>query len=140
MAKKPRPPASIGAKLPTIGEQFGKLDDRIQKIYIAQKANFLELFQRYEDLLRSGACVAWENCSAMNIKQYPQLTFRLPSALVRDLALVARIRSRSKSECLREALKIYCKLYINRPVVEESTFQVSLTTELRTDGLMPRSL
>ena len=32
MAKKPRPPESIGAKLPTIGEQFGKLDDRFQKI------------------------------------------------------------------------------------------------------------
>jgi hypothetical protein len=32
MTKKSRPPASIGAKLPTIGEQFGKLDDRIQKI------------------------------------------------------------------------------------------------------------
>lgn len=32
MTKKPRPPASIGAKLPTIGEQFGRLEDRIQKI------------------------------------------------------------------------------------------------------------
>ena len=32
MAKKPRPPASIGAKLPTIGERFGRLEDRIQKI------------------------------------------------------------------------------------------------------------
>ena len=31
MAKKP-PPASIGAKLPTLGEQFGRLEDRIQKI------------------------------------------------------------------------------------------------------------
>ena len=31
MTKK-RPPASIGAKLPTIGEQFGSLEDRIQKI------------------------------------------------------------------------------------------------------------
>ena len=30
--KKPRPPASIGAKLPTLGEQFGRLEDRIQKI------------------------------------------------------------------------------------------------------------
>jgi hypothetical protein len=32
MTKKPRAPASIGAKLPTIGEQFGRLEDRIQKI------------------------------------------------------------------------------------------------------------
>ena len=32
MAKKTRPPASIGAKLPTIGEQLGRLEDRIQKI------------------------------------------------------------------------------------------------------------
>ena len=32
MPKKTRPPASIGAKLPTIGEQFGRLEDRIQKI------------------------------------------------------------------------------------------------------------
>jgi hypothetical protein len=32
MTKKPRPPASIGAKFPTIGEQFGRLEDRIQKI------------------------------------------------------------------------------------------------------------
>jgi hypothetical protein len=32
MAKKPRPPASIGADVPTIGEQFGKLGDRISKI------------------------------------------------------------------------------------------------------------
>ena len=32
MAKKPRPPASIGAKLPTLGEKFGRLEDRIQKI------------------------------------------------------------------------------------------------------------
>jgi hypothetical protein len=32
MANKPRPPASIGAKLPTIGEQFGRLEDPIQKI------------------------------------------------------------------------------------------------------------
>ena len=31
MTKK-RPPASIGAKLPTLGEQFGRLEDRIQKI------------------------------------------------------------------------------------------------------------
>jgi hypothetical protein len=32
MSKKPRPPASIGAKLPTLGEQFGRLENRIQKI------------------------------------------------------------------------------------------------------------
>jgi hypothetical protein len=32
MAKKPRPPASIGASVPTIGEQFGKMSDRISKI------------------------------------------------------------------------------------------------------------
>jgi len=32
MTKKPRPPASIGANLPTLGEQFGRLEDRIQKI------------------------------------------------------------------------------------------------------------
>jgi hypothetical protein len=32
MTKTPRPPASIGAKLPTIGDQFGRLEDRIQKI------------------------------------------------------------------------------------------------------------
>jgi hypothetical protein len=32
MTKKPRPPASIGAKFPTLGEQFGRLEDRIQKI------------------------------------------------------------------------------------------------------------
>ena len=32
MPKKTRPPASIGAKLPTLGEQFGRLEDRIQKI------------------------------------------------------------------------------------------------------------
>ena len=32
MAKKTRPPSSIGANVPTIGEQFGKLSDRIQKI------------------------------------------------------------------------------------------------------------
>ena len=32
MAKKSRPPSSIGAKLPTLGEQFGRLEDRIQKI------------------------------------------------------------------------------------------------------------
>ena len=32
MAKKPRPPASIGASIPTIGEQFGKLSDRAQTI------------------------------------------------------------------------------------------------------------
>jgi len=32
MAKKPRLPASIGADVPTIGEQFGKLGDRISKI------------------------------------------------------------------------------------------------------------
>jgi hypothetical protein len=32
MTKKQRPPASIGAKLPTLGEQFGRLEDRIQKI------------------------------------------------------------------------------------------------------------
>jgi len=32
MSKKIRPPASIGAKVPTIGEQFGRLEDRIQKI------------------------------------------------------------------------------------------------------------
>ena len=31
MSKK-RPPASIGANLPTLGEQFGRLEDRIQKI------------------------------------------------------------------------------------------------------------
>ena len=32
MSRKPRPQASIGAKLPTIGEQFGRLEDRVQKI------------------------------------------------------------------------------------------------------------
>ena len=32
MTKKSRPPSSIGAKLPTIGEQFGRLEDRILKI------------------------------------------------------------------------------------------------------------
>ena len=32
MPKKPRPPASIGAKLPTLGDQLGRLDDRIRKI------------------------------------------------------------------------------------------------------------
>jgi len=32
MPNKPRPPASIAAKLPTIGEQFGSLENRIQKI------------------------------------------------------------------------------------------------------------
>jgi hypothetical protein len=32
MTKKHRAQASIGAKLPTIGEQFGRLEDRIQKI------------------------------------------------------------------------------------------------------------
>jgi hypothetical protein len=32
MPKKARPPASIGAQLPTLGEQFGRLEDRIQKI------------------------------------------------------------------------------------------------------------
>ena len=31
MSKK-RPPASIGANVPTLGEQFGKLSDRISKI------------------------------------------------------------------------------------------------------------
>ena len=30
--EKPRQPASIGTKLPTLGEQFGRLEDRIQKI------------------------------------------------------------------------------------------------------------
>ena len=32
MSRKPRPQASIGAKLPTLGEQFDRLEDRIQKI------------------------------------------------------------------------------------------------------------
>jgi hypothetical protein len=32
MAKKTRPPSSIGANVPTIGEQFGKLSDRMPKI------------------------------------------------------------------------------------------------------------
>ena len=32
MAKKSRPPASIGAKMPTLGEQFGILSERISKI------------------------------------------------------------------------------------------------------------
>jgi hypothetical protein len=32
MSKKHRPPSSIGAKLPTLGEQFGRLEDQIQKI------------------------------------------------------------------------------------------------------------
>lgn len=32
MTKKSRPPSSIGAQLPTLGEQFGRLEDRIQKI------------------------------------------------------------------------------------------------------------
>jgi hypothetical protein len=32
MSKKPHAPNSIGAKIPTIGEQFGRLEDRIQKI------------------------------------------------------------------------------------------------------------
>ena len=55
----------------------------------------------------------------MNIKKYPQLTFRMPSALDRDLALVAQIRSRSKSECVREALKLYCRLYLRRQIIED---------------------
>jgi hypothetical protein len=32
MTKKPRPPASIGAQLQTLGDQYGRLEDRIQKI------------------------------------------------------------------------------------------------------------
>jgi hypothetical protein len=32
MTKKSRPPSSIGAKLPTLGDQYGRLEDRIQKI------------------------------------------------------------------------------------------------------------
>ena len=32
MAKKPHPRASKSAKLPTLGQQFGRLEDRIQKI------------------------------------------------------------------------------------------------------------
>jgi predicted DNA-binding protein len=55
----------------------------------------------------------------MKPPEYPQLTFRLSTSMNRDLAMVARIRSRTKSECVREALKIYCKLYIGRSVVEE---------------------
>jgi hypothetical protein len=35
--------------------------------------------------------------------------------------MVARIRSRSRSECVREALKIYCKLYIGRQASQEQT-------------------
>ena len=32
MTKKSRPPYSIGAQLPTLGDQYGRLEDRIQKI------------------------------------------------------------------------------------------------------------
>jgi hypothetical protein len=31
MSKNPRLPASFGAKLPTLGEQFDLIEDRIQK-------------------------------------------------------------------------------------------------------------
>ena len=54
----------------------------------------------------------------MKPPQYPQLTFRLAASMNRDLAMVARIRSRTKSECVREALKLYCRLYLRNQVVE----------------------
>ena len=66
-------------------------------------------------MLRLWVSLLWENCNAMKLQKYPQSTFRMSVALNRDLALVAKIRSRSKSECIREALKNYCRLYIHRP-------------------------
>ena len=57
----------------------------------------------------------------MKSPKYPQLTFRLSASMNRNLSMVARIRSRSRSECVREALKIYFNLYISRPASQEQT-------------------
>ena len=47
----------------------------------------------------------------------------------RDLAMVARIRSRTKSECVREALKLYCKLYLHQRVVEGDETFIQITAK-----------
>ena len=49
MSKK-RPPASIGAKSQTLGEQFGRLEDRIQKIGVILAANFKTKRSRHKEL------------------------------------------------------------------------------------------
>ena len=47
----------------------------------------------------------------MNNDKYPQLTVRLSDKSIQQLEKLALIRSRSRSEIVREAIHYYSKLY-----------------------------
>jgi predicted transcriptional regulator len=47
----------------------------------------------------------------MSNDKYPQITVRLSDKSIQQLRTLTLIRSRSRSEIIREAINYYCKLY-----------------------------
>ncbi len=66
-------------------------------------------------------------CSAMNNKNYAQLTFRFGPTTAKMLNFLSLIRGRSRGEIVREAIKVYYQALSTTNIespVSENYFQV----------------
>ena len=88
---------------------FGKIE---LSMYITTPQTGLpSLFSTYFGMSAPGCRFGVGKLHCMNNDKYPQFTVRLSDKSNQELAKLALIRSRSRSEIVREAIRYYSKLY-----------------------------
>ena len=105
-AVQTHPQASVSSRC---AENIGKI--KLSTYITALCTGLPSLFSTYFGMSAPGCRFGVGKLHCMNNDKYPQFTVRLSDKSLQQLEKLALIRSRSRSEIVREAIHYYSKLY-----------------------------